>query len=241
MTSRPSRRLGFAFLGAVLGLTVSAAAFAQAVLQSVTVRVEPGKMEAYLERIDQLQGVMDRLGGGARIGVWQATLAGAGSGNTLIGVSHPSLAAFAETTMKTGADAEWQTLFGGLDEFRTVVSNGLLVSRDGGGAPEPPGDGAVLQGVIVRVKPGKLDDYLAQVEALRKVRERVGSSGNMRVFQATVAGEGTGNVAVGITYPSLAAWAVDSGKLRADAEGQKIFAGLDEIRTVLSSSLFASQ
>ena len=234
------RRLGLASLGVVLGLTLSAAAFAQAVLQSVTVRVEPGKMEAYLETVDKLQGVMDRLGGGGRIGVWQATLAGAGSGNTLIGVSHPSLAAFAETTTKTGADAEWQKLFEGLDDLRTVVSNGMLVSRDGGGVPEPPGDGAVLQGVIVRVKPGKLDDYLAQLESLRRVQERIGSSGNMRVFQATVAGQGTGNVAVGITYPSLAAWARDSGKLQADAEGQKIFAGLDEVRTLVSSSLFAS-
>lgn len=235
-----SCRSGFICLGIILGMTLSTAAYAQSVLQSVTVRVAPGEMDNYLETVEKLQGVMDRLGAGARIGIWQATLAGAGSGDTLVGVSYPSLAAFAEGTTKSAADPEWQKLIGSLDKVRTPVSNSLLVSRDGAGPPEPPASGAVLQGVIVRVEPGRLDDYLAQVESLRKTQERLGSSGQMRVWEATLAGEGSGNLAVGIVYPSLAAYAKDSGRLQADAEGQKIFEGLDKIRTVVSSSLFVS-
>ena len=57
---------------------------------------------------------------------------------------------------------------------------------------------------------------------------------------ATLAGTGTGNVVVGITYPSLEDFAKDSGKLGDDENGQKIFAELDQIRTVVSSSLFVS-
>ncbi len=120
------------------------------------------------------------------------------------------------------------------------MSIGLIESRDGGGMPAAVESGAVLQGVLVRVKPGKLGSYLEQIEALKKVQKRVGSTGTTRVWQATLFGEGTGTVAVGLTHPSLAAFAENSRKLQADTEWQKLIAGLDSVRTIVSSSLFVA-
>lgn len=234
------RRMVLLGLGIGLGLVVSTGAWAQAVLQSVTVRVNPGQMSTYLERVAALQGAMDRVGSGGKVQVWNATVAGTGSGNTLVTVGHSSLAAYAEATTKMSADPEWRKIFAGLDDVRTLVSNSLIVSRDGGGLPAAVESGAVLQGVLVRVKPGQLDTYLERVASLKQVQKRIGASGNMRVWQAMFAGEATGTVAVGIVHPSLVAFAENTAKLQADAEGQKLLAGLDQVRTVLSASLFVS-
>lgn len=235
------RNIGMGILGVCLGLVVATAASAQAVMQSVTVRVERGHMDDYRASVAKLQGVLDRTGDGGKVAIWNATFAGAGAGTTLVGVSFPSLAAFAESTAKTNADAEWQKTMAGLDDIRTVVSTGLLVSADDGRPVSPPAAGSVLQGVIVRAKPGKTDAYLAKLAALRKVQKRIESSGEMRVWQVSLGGEAAGSIAVGIVYPSLAAYAADSVKLQADSEGSKIFARLDDIRTVVSSSLFTAQ
>ena len=223
---------------AALGL--STGAFAQAVIQSVVVKVNPGQMDTYLARVATLQGVMDRVGAQGSVRVWGASVAGTESGNTLVAVAFPSLAAFAEGQTKIQADAEWQKVIGGLDGIRTVVSQSLLESRDGGGVPAEVDEGAVLQGVIVRVHPGKLDEYLAAIEKLKAIQGRVGMSGTTRVWQSTLAGPATGNVAVAIVHANLAAYAADSGMLAGDAEAQKLIAGLDDIRTVVSRSLYTA-
>jgi len=234
------RRLVAAGISTLLGLTLATGAWAQAVLQTVTVRVNSGQMSTYLERVAELQGVMDRVGGGARVQVWNATAAGTNTGDTLVSIGYPSLVAFAETSTKAVADPEWQKILAGLDGIRTLVSQGLIVSRDGGGLPAAAASGSVLQGVLVRVKPGQLDAYVQRIAELKGVLERVGASSNIRVWQATLAGQTTGTVAVGIIHPSLAAYAENTAKLQNDDEAAKLLAGLDAIRTVVSSSLFTS-
>jgi hypothetical protein len=63
----------------------------------------------------------------------------------------------------------------------------------------------------------------------------------MRVWNVTFGGEGSGNIAVGIVYPSLEVFAANNGKLQADAEGGKLFASLDGLRKVVSISLFRAE
>ena len=98
--------------------------------------------------------------------------------------------------------------------------------------------GSVLQGVAVRVEPGKLDDYVAKIASLERIRARLGAPSGMRVWQATLAGATTGTVFVGIQHSSLSAYAENAGKLRADAEAGKLLDGLDDIRTIGSASLY---
>ena len=213
-------------------------AFAQTVLQSVVVQVNPGQLDTYMDRIEKLQGDLTRVGGGGEMRVWQATLAGPNTGNLLVGIGYPSLEAYAKTTAKMAADEEWQKHMEGLDDIRTLVSSSLIASRDGKGIPQAAGEGSVLQAVAVQVKPGKLDKYVAKVKSLEEIQARLGSSSSTRVWQAPLAGDGTGTVFVGIQHASLAAYAENSAKVRDDAEAGKLFDSLDDIRTLVSSSLY---
>jgi hypothetical protein len=232
------RRAVAVLLGLALGLGFSLSAFAQdAVLSGVAVRVNPGKMDDYLSRVKKLQGVMDKLEGGPKIEAWQVTAGGPATGTTLVALEYPSLMAYAENTTKTQADAEFQKLMGGLDKVRTLQSTSLYRQVSGPGRAGDIPAGSVLQTVAVQVKPGRLDDYVGKVAELRKISERLGSSSTMRVWQATAAGEGTGTVVVGAIYKDLATYAADTTKIQGDSEWQKLVAGLDGMRTIVSTAL----
>lgn len=235
-----SRRQTFAgVLGLVLALGISTRATAQnAVLQAVAVQVQSGQLDTYLKRVKSLQGVMERVGGAGTLHAWRATLAGQASGTVFVAIEYPSLAAYAESTSKVQADAEWKKLIAGLDDIRTVQSSGLYTSISGEAA-EVTAD-SVLQTVSVRVKPGKLDTYVARVNALRKVSDRLGVTSTTRIWRATLAGDATGTVVVGLIHPSLAAYADNTTKMQGDAEWQKLIAGLDDIRTIVSTGLARS-
>ncbi|MDJ0787902.1 MAG: hypothetical protein QNK05_13915 [Myxococcota bacterium] len=223
-----------------LGLVVSTGAFAQAVLQSVVVKVHPGKMAEYQKAIGTLQGVMDRVGGGGRVQMWNATLAGTGTGTSLVGVGYPSLSAFAKATTQATADPEWQKTVAGLEETRTMLSQALLVAQDGGGPPAPVASGTVLQGILVEVEADKVEEYVEQVGKLNEIMDRLDTKSSSRVWQATVAGDNTGMIAVGVTHPSLEAYADTMTKINGDSEASDLLEDLEDIRTIVSRSLYVA-
>ncbi len=234
------RRTGLVVLvlGMSLGLGLPLSASAQdSVASAFAVRVKPGKLDTYIARVKELQGVMNRLKIGVSIEAWQVTAGGPTTGTTAVVLEYPSLAAYAEGTTKTQDDAEFQKLIAGLDGLRTIQSSSLYRQVSGPGSAGDIPTGSVLQTVSGREKPGRLDDYVAKVEALRKISDRLGTSNTMRVWQATAAGEATGTVVVGVIYKDLATYASDSTKVQSDAEWQKLVAGLDEIRTIVSTGL----
>ena len=119
-------------LAAVLGLGLwigsSAApgvASAETTLQVVTVKVKPGKMNAYMAAIKKLNGIMDRLGVKATVRTWRATMAGDATGTVVVGLEHADLAAFADANAKMQGDSEWQKTIAGLDGIRTILSSSL--------------------------------------------------------------------------------------------------------------------
>jgi 20S proteasome alpha/beta subunit len=199
--------------------------------------VNPGKLDEYLARVKSLQGVLARVEASGSIEAWQVTAGGPATGTVLVVLEYPSLVSYAESDAKTRGDAEYSKLISGLDELRTLESSSLYRLVSGA---ETQGDiptGSVLQSISVQVKPGRLDDYVAKIEQLRKISERVGNSSNMRVWQATAAGEATGTVVIGLIHKDLAAYAADSAKTQADSEWQALVGGLDEMRTIVSSGL----
>ena len=113
----------------VSAVPVVASADANTVLQVTAVQVKAGQMDAYLAKVKQLQAIIKRLGASGTTRVWEATLAGDGTGTVVVGVEYPSLAAYAESTTKVSADAEWQKLMAGLDDLRTVVDRSLYRER----------------------------------------------------------------------------------------------------------------
>ena len=233
------RRTVAVVLGMALGLGSSLSASAQdAVLSGVAVRVNTGQMDEYLSRVKKLQGVMDRLDTGGSIEAWQVTAGGPATGTTLVALEYPSLVAYAESTTKTQADGEFQKLISGFAGMRTIQSSSLYRQVSGPGREGDVPTGTVLQTISVRVKPGRLDDYVAKIGKLQKISERLGTSNTMRVWQATAAGEATGTVVVGVLYKDLAAYAADSTKIQSDTEWQGLVGGLDEMRSIVSMGLF---
>lgn len=227
-----------ALLGMVLGFGFSLSASAQdAVLSGVAVRVSPGQLDEYISQVKKLQGMMERLETGAHIEAWQVTAAGPATGTTLVALEYSSLVAYAEGTAKSSGDAEFQKLIGDLDGLRTVQSSSLYRQVSGPGREGDVPTGTVLQSVSVQVNPGRLDDYVAKIDQLRKISERLGTSNTMRVWQATAAGEATGTVVVGVIYKDLATYAADSTKIQNDSEWQNLVGGLDGMRTIVSIGL----
>lgn len=75
---------------------------------------------------------------------------------------------------------------------------------------------------------GDLPGLLDIVKRVRAVNQRLGNKGISRVWQATLAGEGTNAIFVAIEHPSLVSMAQDNAKLQADAEWQKIVAEFEK-------------
>ncbi len=120
-----------AVLAAMVGLPAVAAAQAQgpAVERHVLlIEVQPGQLDAFLQRNVQALAIQKRLGvPTARI--FQATLAGPNTNTIVIVIDHPSLAAFAANTAKLQADPGWQSWIEELNKagISRLVSNSLLV------------------------------------------------------------------------------------------------------------------
>ena len=115
---------------ALVFLAAPSPAEAQApkVLQVVLVSVESGNQDDYLAALKKAQPIFERLGLPA-FRVWQSTLAGPNTGNTVVGVEYENLAAFAEGSGKLQADAEWQKWVENNQKkgISQVTSNSLMV------------------------------------------------------------------------------------------------------------------
>ena len=81
---------------------------------------------------------------------------------------------------------------------------------------------AVAQVFQFRIRPGRNQEFNAQVAEAKKIQERLG--GRVRVWQATAAGPNTGLVSYVVEHQNLAAFAGFSDKLQADSEWQAFVA-----------------
>jgi uncharacterized protein YbaA (DUF1428 family) len=212
------------------------AAHHEPVIQVYVVGVAPGKLEEYRAAVGKLAGVMKRVGSAATVRMWRATAAGENTGAIMVGVEHANAAAWAASQPKMEADPEWQKIMAGLPAIRTLVSHSIW--RDISPVATSAGTGRVLVVTGVQVKPGMLAEYRKRVGSLQGIQKRLGLSGQVRMWQADIAGTNTGNVAVGIEYADLATYVADQAKLAGDAEWNKTLAGLDDIRTFVGRSMY---
>jgi len=226
---RPVAIVGLALAVGWVAVPQSAVA-AQPVVQVVTVKVNPGKLEQYRQELKKVRGVLTRLGSKATMRVWNTTMGGTDAGQILVGLEYPDQATWGADAGKLQADAEWQKIQAGLSGIRTVVSNSIW--RDISPETSPSGGGSTLVLTGVAVKPGKLAEYRRRVGSAKAINERLEIPGRVRMWQAELAGAATGSVAIGIEYPDVPAYVAAQEKLAADSEWQKLLASLDELRTV---------
>lgn len=228
-----------AIVALALGLGSVAApgtATAEPVIQAVTVKVTPGKLDQYRQELKKIRAIQTRLGSKGTLRVWNITAGGADAGQVLVGLEYPDAASWAADSGKMQADAEWQKVQAGLAGVRTVVSN--AVWRDISPTPSTASAGATMVITGVETKPGKLADYLKAVASAGPINDRLKAGGRVRVWQADLAGTEAGDVVVGIEYPDLASYVSAQEKLGADSEWQKVRTSLDDLRTVSGRWLY---
>ena len=100
---------------------------------------------------------------------------------------------------------------------------------------------AIAADTVLRVVVIETDDvagYVKQIEQGKAILKKAGSPGILRIWQASFAGPETGSVVVSIEYENHQALAADMAKLADNAELQTWLKGLDEIRKVLSDSIY---
>jgi len=89
-----------------------------------------------------------------------------------------------------------------------------------------------------RVNPGRNQEFLGLVGEAKKIHGRLG--GRVRVWQAAVAGENSGNIGYVVEHDDLVAYANFTQKLQADPEWQAFLAKAfvaNPTGTLLSTSL----
>lgn len=91
---------------------------------------------------------------------------------------------------------------------------------------------------VVGVQTDNLDAYVAQIERGRAILESLNSPGQIRVLVASYAGPNAGNVVVTVEYANMVELAQDEAAGMASAEYRAWIAGLDEIRTIVSDSIY---
>jgi phenylpyruvate tautomerase PptA (4-oxalocrotonate tautomerase family) len=222
----------------IFGLVIGSTALAghhEPLLQVVAVKVKPGKLEKYRAEVKKLRGVLKRVGSEATVRMWNATQAGPDTGTILVALEYPNAAAWAAGAPKVQSDEEWQDIVADLDELRTLEGSALWrdISPN-----QSTGSGSFLLVTGVSVKPGKVQAYRDQLDKGAAITERLGLSGRLRIWQATLAGANTGNIAVAVEYKDLATYVSEQAKIAADKEWQKLLSGLDAIRTIQSRSLY---
>ncbi len=97
---------------------------------------------------------------------------------------------------------------------------------------------AVAQVNTVEVPAGKTADYMAGLEKILALIERVVPEAEARVWQATIAGTSSNRISVVTEFDSVEAWAVGTSRLVADPAYQPLIGELEATgRTVVSVSL----
>ncbi len=209
---------------------VPGASSAEPVIQAVTVKVTPGKLDQYRQELKKIRAIQTRLGSKGTMRVWNVTAGGADAGTVLVGLEYPDAASWAADSGKMQADAEWQKVQAGLAGIRTVVSN--AVWRDISPTPSTASAGPTMVITGVAIKPGKLEEYRKAVASAGPITERLKAGGRTRLWQADLAGANSGDVVVGIEYADVASYVSAQEKLAADSEWQKVRSSLDDLRTV---------
>ncbi len=122
------RRVGLSLISVVVFAWPSLGADGPKVLHVLAVKAK-GDPAAYVQRVQQLETIRQRLATGGTLRVWRATVSGADVGTLYVGIEYANLEAYAQANTKLQADGEWTKAMRDLDAsgLREVLSNSLLV------------------------------------------------------------------------------------------------------------------
>jgi hypothetical protein len=91
---------------------------------------------------------------------------------------------------------------------------------------------------VVVVQTTDVTAYVKGIEDGKALLKKKGSPGQIRVWQATYAGDNAGAVIVSVEYPNIEALAKDYTLMHTDADLRAWLQGLGKIRKVVSDSIY---
>ncbi len=97
-------------------------------------------------------------------------------------------------------------------------------------------DASVLRVVVVETS--DVSAYMGSMNKLRSSLQRLGSKSTVRAWRARFAGPNAGSIVVAVEYADMAAFAAEDSMIRNDAEYQSTLKGMDQIRKIVSDSLY---
>lgn len=101
---------------------------------------------------------------------------------------------------------------------------------------------AVLSVVTFEVAPGRMDDFLTAARKLQAIEARLAVNlTSMRLFEAEVAGEGSGQVSLVFEYADLGSWGATLDRERQDEEFLALLASdpEGEVATMVDRALYS--
>lgn len=98
------------------------------VLRVVVVKTDD--VAAYVKEIENGRALHKKLDSPAVVRVWRTIAAGPNSGQVVVSLEYPDMAAYAKDFEKTKASAEYAAWLKGLSKLRTILSDSLYEEID---------------------------------------------------------------------------------------------------------------
>ena len=101
---------------------------------------------------------------------------------------------------------------------------------------------AILSVVTFAVAPGRMEDFLAAARRLQAIEQRLAVNlTTMRLFEAEVAGDGSGQVSLVFEYADLASWGATVDREQQDAEYLELVASAaqGDFATMVDRALYS--
>jgi hypothetical protein len=96
---------------------------------------------------------------------------------------------------------------------------------------------ATVQRVVV-VETSDAAAYMSSIAKIRAAVTRLGSKSTIRVWRARYAGPDAGSIVVTVEFADMVTFAADEVKFQKDPEYLSLIKGLDQIRKIVSDSLY---
>ena len=96
------------------------------VLQVIKASVAPENIDEYVERVERLLAVQERLQTDGKMRMWRAAISGSDASNVIVSIEYYDLNAFAANFARLQADLEWQEIMKGLPAIRKLLSSSLF-------------------------------------------------------------------------------------------------------------------
>jgi len=195
-----------------------------------------GNTTAWLEGIKPILTRLKVLNPKQNVHIHESQLAGSNVGIINLVAEHPSMSHLEQVRLKADKDEEVSKLFAAMADIKAdVVSVSLLRDRAPDQVKSSSSPVEVVYGIDTH---GNNNAYVESSKKLHELIYKKIPDISVRIWEAAIAGQGTGRIYIIVGYKSMADVERIDASIEADEEIMKMFAERDKIgATIVSRSL----